>query len=413
MNTELYIARRIFSNKEIKPRISRPIVNIAVIGIALGFIIMILAISIVSGFKKEIRQKVVGFGSHIQITNYDANYSFETVPISKNQDFYPGITYIKGIKNIQIFATKVGVLKTDTEIQGVILKGIGSDFDWSFFEKNIVEGKSFRVSDTAKTNKILISKKIASLLNLKVGDKLSAYFIQDPPRIRKFHIEGIYETGLMEFDEMFAIVDIGHVQKLNDWDNDQISGFEILINDYNELDNMKMAVFNIAGTKFDKTGSKLKVQSVKEKYPYFFAWIRLFDTNVWVILILMTLVAGFNMVSGLLIIILERTKMIGILKSIGAENASVRKIFLYNAMFLTGKGLLWGNVIGIAICLLQHYTGLFPLDPESYYVNTVPINLNISSILLLNIGTLLVTTIMMVIPSFVITKISPIKAIQF
>ncbi len=412
MNTELYIARKIFSNKE-GDRISRPIVNIAIIGIALGLIVMILTITIVAGFKSEIRQKVVGFGSHIQITNYDTNLSFETKPVSKNQDFYPSIEKKDGIKHIQVFATIPGVIKTNNEIQGIILKGIDKDFDWSFFNKNIVEGSSFAVSDTGKTNKTIISKTLANMLNLKTGDTYYSYFIQEPPRVRKFVVEGIYETGLLEFDKIFVFADIAHVQKLNNWTGDMISGFEVLIDNYDELDEMEHLVFNEAGTKFDNNGNKLKVQSIKRRYPHFFAWIKLFDTNVWVILILMTVVAGFNMVSGLLIIILERTRMIGILKSLGAENFSIRKIFLYNAAFLTGKGMIWGNIAGIGLCLIQYYTGFIKLDASSYYVDRVPIEINLLSLLLLNLGTLIATIAMIVIPSIVISRISPVKAIRF
>ncbi|MFH2141203.1 MAG: FtsX-like permease family protein [Bacteroidota bacterium] len=413
MNTELFIAKRIFRGKGSDNRFSKPIINIAVVGIALGIVVMIIALAVVSGFKKEIRNKVIGFGSHIQITNYDANYSFESIPIDKNQDFYPKLSEIEGINHVQIFATKAGIIKTDNEIQGVVFKGVGPDFDWSFFSDNLFEGKCFSVNDTLKTNDVLISKSIASMLNLTVGDDFIAYFIQDPPRTRKFSVSGIYKTGLVEFDDIFVITDIGHVQKLNDWTKNQISGFEVLIDNYNEIDEMTEIVRRQAGFRFYEDGSKLKIQSIIEKYPHFFDWMRLFDTNVWVILILMTTVAGFNMVSGLLIIILERTRMIGILKAIGAENFSIRKIFLYNAVFLIAKGMIWGNTIGIIICLLQKYTEVLKLDSASYYVDTVPVNINIIHLLLLNVGTLIATFAMMIIPSMIISRISPIKAIKF
>lgn len=374
---------------------------------------MIISIEVVTGFKKEIRNKVIGFGSHIQIINYDANYSFESVPINKNQDFYPQLIKNEKIKHVQIFATKPGIIKTDEEMQGVVFKGVGSDFDWSFFSSNLIDGKCFSVVDTSKTNDVVISASIAGMLKLKVGDSFIAYFIQDPPRTRKFTVSGIYKTGLVEFDEIFVLADIGHVQKLNDWTKEQVSGFEVIIDDFDDLDEMTAFVNKKAGFRFFEDGSKLKVQSIIEKYPHFFDWMRLFDTNVWVILVLMTTVAGFNMVSGLLIIILERTKMIGILKAVGAENMSIRKIFLYNAAFLIGKGMFWGNLIGISICLVQKYTGLISLDPESYYVDTVPININIIHLLMLNAGTLIATFGMLIVPSMIISRISPIKAIQF
>lgn len=411
MNTELFIARRITKTSEKK--ISKPIIIIAITGIALGLAVMIISVSILTGFKTEIRNKVIGFGSDIQISNFDSNYTFETKPINKNQKFYPALDTLKGIKHIQIFATKSGILKTKNELQAVVLKGIGSDFDWSFFDKNMIEGKHFTVNDSIKSNKIVISKTIASLLKLKVGDKITIFFIQKPPRMRRFTISGIYKTSIKEFDKLFVLVDIAHIQKLNKWTKNQITGFEISINNYDDLDKMSNAVFNIAGYKFNKDGSKLKITTIRDKYPQIFDWLEVQNVNVWVILILMLLVAGFNMVSSLLIIILERTNMIGVLKSLGAENWSIRKIFLYQASFLTVKGLFWGNVIGISLCLIQQHFGILKLDEASYYLSKVPINFNILSILLLNGGSLLATFFMLIIPSMIISKISPSKIMRF
>ena len=413
MNTELFIAKRIFSDKTVKKGISQPIVTIAVFGIALGLAVMILSVAIVTGFKSEISNKVIGFGSHIQIVNYDTNISFETAPINKQQSFYSDIDELKGIKNIQEFAIKAGIIKTKTDIQGIVLKGIGSNFDWSFFDQNMVEGESFRVNDSARTNNIIISNYIAKLLNLKLGDKIAAYFIQQPPRMRSFTISGFYETNLAEFDEKFAVVDIKHIQKLNNWTEDQISGFEVLIEDFSQLDKMTEDVRDIVGFHFNPDGTKLKVLSIKQKYPQMFDWLNLTDMNVWVILILMISVAGFNMVSGLLILILERTNMIGILKAVGTKNWSIRKIFLYQSGFLISKGMLWGNIIGIAICILQAQFQIFKLDPTSYYLEAVPINLKLWHILALNSGTLVITVIMLVIPSYIISRLSPEKTIRF
>ncbi len=413
MNTELFIAKRIFSDKSVKKGISQPIVTIAVIGIALGLAVMILSVAIVTGFKSEISNKVIGFGSHIQIVNYDTNISFETAPINKQQSFYKDISELRGIKNIQEFAIKAGIIKTKTDIQGMVLKGIGSNFDWSFFDQNMVDGVSFRVNDSARTNDIIISNYIAKLLNLKVGDKIIAYFIQQPPRMRSFTISGFYETNLAEFDEKFALIDIKHIQKLNNWTNDQISGFEVLIEDFSQLDKMTEDVRDIVGFHFNPDGTKLKVLSIKQKYPQMFDWLDLTDMNVWVILVLMISVAGFNMVSGLLILILERTNMIGILKAIGTKNWSIRKIFLYQSVFLISKGLLWGNIIGIAICILQAQFQIFKLDPTSYYLEAVPINLKLWHILALNLGTLVITVIMLVVPSYIISRLSPEKTIRF
>jgi lipoprotein-releasing system permease protein len=413
MNTELFIAKRLILDKENRRNISGRIVNIAIFGIAMGLIVMIVSVAIVTGFKQQIRNKVIGFGSHIQIINYDSNSSYETEPIGKKQPFYPSMNNMKGIKHIQVFATKAGIIKTATEIQGVVLKGVGSDFDWSFFKQNLVAGNTFKVNDSTKTNKVLISKYLASLLKLKVGEEFAMYFIQEPPRMRKFVIEGIYETSLEEFDKIIILADISHIQKLNNWNSDQVSGFEILINDFDQIDEMKHNIYKEAGNVFTKDGSKLKIVSIRDKYPQIFDWLNLQDMNVWIILILMLAVAGFNMVSGLLILILDRTNMIGILKALGAENYSIRRIFLYQSAFLIARGLLWGNIIAIGICLLQKYTGMVHLNQATYYISTVPINLKLTHVLLLNVGTLLVTFVLMLLPSLIIARISPVKTIQF
>ncbi len=413
MNTELFIAKRIYSDKTVKKGISQPIVSIAVFGIALGLAVMILSVAIVTGFKSEISNKVIGFGSHIQIVNYDANISFETTPINKNQPFYVDIENLKGIKSLQEFAIKAGIIKTKTDIQGIVLKGVDKSFDWTFFDESMIEGNSFRVTDTSKTNDIIVSKYLANLLNLNVGDRIAAYFIQDPPRMRPFKITGIYETSLAEFDEKFALVDIKHIQRLNNWTEDQITGFEVLIDDYSEMDEMTRDVRDIVGFHFNPDGTKLRVISIKEKYPQMFDWLNLTDMNVYIILALIIAVAGFNMVSGLLIIILERTNMIGILKAVGTRNWSIRKIFLYQSGFLISKGLFWGNIIGIAICIMQSQFQIFKLDPTSYYLDAVPINLKVWHILALNSGTLITTVLMLVVPSYIISKLSPEKTIRF
>lgn len=413
MNTELFIAKRLFSYTSDKKSISRPVTKIAIIGIALGLAVMILSAAIVTGFKSEISDKLIGFGSNIQIVNYDTNLSFETAPINKNQPLFSDVEELKGIESLHPFAIKAGILKTKTDIQGIVLKGVDSSFDWSFFEANLVEGQIFHVTDSAKSNDIIISNRIATLLNLEIGDKIAAYFIQDPPRMRPFKITGIYETGLAEFDEKFAIVDIKHIQRLNNWTDNQVSGFEVLIEDFSELDEMTKNVRDIAGFHFNPDGTKLKVISIKEKYPQMFDWLNLLDMNAYIILALMIAVAGFNMVSELLIIILERTNMIGILKAIGTKNWSIRKIFLYQSAFLISKGLLWGNLIGIGICVLQDKFKILKLDPDSYSLNAVPINLKIWHVLALNSGTLFIIVLMLVIPSYIIARLSPEKTIRF
>ncbi|MFA5328374.1 MAG: FtsX-like permease family protein [Prolixibacteraceae bacterium] len=416
MNTNLYIARRIFSAKENRKNLSHRIVNIALFGIVLGLIVLILSVAIVTGYKSEVGRKVIGFGSHLQIVNLDSNQSFETSPISENQPFLDDLKNIEGIRHIQIFATKPGVIRTDDEIQGVVLKGIGPDFDWSFFLENKVAGEPFHVQDTVRSNKVWISKQMADLLKLKLGDDLAMFFfsnLESVPRQRKFELAGIYKTSLEEFDRMFVLVDINHIRRLNNWASDEISGFEILVNDFKNIDIQESAVRNLLLRNTKPDQPVLQVVSIKDKYRQIFDWLGLLDMNVWVILVLMVLVAGFNMVSSLLVIILERTQMIGILKAMGARNWSIRKVFIYFSVLLILKALVIGNVLGIGICLLQQYTHILKLDPSSYYIEYVPIHLTVWHVVFLNVGTILITTVMLLLPSYFITKVSPEKTIRF
>jgi lipoprotein-releasing system permease protein len=413
MNLELYIAKRLVRGDERKRSISGPIVTIAIAGIALGLAVMIMSASIVTGFKREIRNKVIGFGSHIQIINFDSNISFETAPVNKNQVFLEDLLEIPEIRHIQPFATKAGIIRTRDDIQGVVLKGIDNTFDWSFFDRNMQEGERIIFTDTITSNDAVISRAIASMLRLNVGDDFAMYFVEDPPRARRLTVSGIYETGLEELDKMFVLADLRHIQRLNDWNDSQISGFEILLKDYDRLDEVRSQVDELAGNMFTEELSRLRVVSISDKYPQFFDWLQLLDMNVWVILSLMVIVAGFNMVSGLLILILERTGMIGILKALGLENSGLRKIFLYQSAFLIAKGLLWGNLIGIGLALTQHFTGVFKLDQASYFIATVPVNLRLSHILMLNGGTMIITIAMLIVPSYIIGRISPEKTIRF
>ncbi len=415
VNTELFIARRLFSSKDQTQRMSRRIVRLAVAGISLGMVVMILAVAIVTGFQREIESKVNGFAAHLQIVNYDSNQSYQTAPISSEQPFLAELKANPEVRHIQQFATKPGMIKTADEIQGVILKGIAPDFDWSFFEKNKVEGAPI-VLDSTRSDQVWISEQISDLLKLKLGDKFRMYFLNENenlPRIRQFFVGGIFRTGLEEFDRMFVLVDMRHVQRLNSWANDQISGYEIFLNNLDEVDEMAYQTRTLVMSTLEENAPLLRVVNVKEKFPYIFDWLGVLDMNVWIILLLMVLVAGFNMISGLLVIILERTQMIGILKSMGAANVNIRRVFLYLSAFLVGEGLLWGNILGISFGLIQHYFKLIHLDPASYYVDTVPVNLVISHLVLLNIGALLVTLLMLVAPSYFVSRISPEKTIRF
>ena len=413
MNLPYFIARKLIKGRLEETSFSRPINVIAIIGISTGLAVMILAVSILTGFKKQIREKVVGFGSHIQIVNFDSNLSFETVPISDTQEFIPKINMIPGIKHIQVFATKAGIIKTEEEIQGVVLKGIGSDFDWSYFSQNMVDGSIFTVNDTSRTDKVIISKKISDLLRLKTGDSFAMHFVQDPPRMRKFTVSGIYETSLEEFDKIYVFCDIGHIKRLNGWKDDQVSGFEIFIDDFDKIDATTLAIRDAIGYRISEEETKFKVTNIRIRYPQIFDWLNFQDINVIIIIFLMLVVAGFNMISGLLILILEKTNMIGILKALGSEDRIIRKIFLYQAAYLIGKGLLWGNLVGIGIALLQLKTGFISLDPSSYYIKTVPINLELSHVLLLNGGTMVAIIIMLLVPSQLISRITPVKAIKY
>jgi len=405
LNTELFIAKRMVAQN--KANFSRPIVIIAIISIALGLSVMFLSIAILSGFQKEIREKVIGFGGHIQITSFEENQSFEPKPIRQDQEFLPALKNIKGIKHIQAFATKAGIIKTEDQIQGVVLKGVGSDFDWSFFESKIREGRHFQPTDSNRTDEVIISKKLCNLLNLKLNDDLRMYFIAGNNVLgRKFTIVGIYETGLEEFDDMYVLGDIHHIRRLNNWEPGEVGGIEILIDDFSRIDQLGKAVYQSIGFSLDAS-------TIKQLYPQIFDWLALQDINVLIILILMILVAAITMISTLLILILERTSTIGILKALGMNNRSVRRIFLYQSVFIIGLGMIFGNIAGFGISLLQQHFGLITLPQESYYMAVVPIYLDGWNILLLNLGTIVVCYLMLIIPSMIITRISPIKAIRF
>jgi lipoprotein-releasing system permease protein len=412
MNLEYFIAKRIHFQQG-KKNISRPAVRIATIGIALGLAVMIIAVAVVIGFKNEIRNKTIGFGGHVQITNFDNNNTYEMKPIKADKDLIGKISSLTGVKHVQPFVTKPGIIKTGTEFQGVVVKGVDADFDWDFFKSNMVEGNILDLTAGNPQNEIIISKHLANLLGLKLGDSFFTYFIQDQVRARKFKIIGIYSTNFIEYDKLFILSDMRHVQHLNDWEETSFSGLEVLINDFDDIDLVGNEVYDLLSNKFNEKGETYYTQTIKQINPQIFSWLELLDMNVWVILFLMLAVAGFNMISGLLILILERTNMIGILKSFGANNWSIRKIFLYHSAFLIGKGMLWGNIIGLSFCAIQYFTGIIPLDPEAYYVAKVPVSFNWTLIILLNAGTLIASLLMMIGPSYLITKINPAKIIRY
>ena len=413
MNLEYFIAKRIHFEKKGEKNVSRPAVRIATIGIAVGVAVMLIAIAVVIGFKQEIRNKTIGFGSHIQITNFDNNNSYEMQPIRMSDTLQNQLKAIPNVRHIQRFVTKPGIIKTENDFQGMILKGVGPEFDWSFFKSNLIEGEILNLNDSTPVNEAIISKSIADMMGLKLGDSFLTYFLQDQIRARKFTVKGIYSTNFADYDKLFVITDIRIAQRLNGWDQEYFSGMEILITDFNYLDGVSDQVYALAANRFDAEGNGYFIQTIRQLNPQIFSWLDLLDMNVWVILLLMLAVAGFNMISGLLILILEKTNMIGILKSYGAGNRSIRKIFLYESIFLIGKGMLWGNIIGLLICFVQYQFKIIPLDPVSYYTSTVPITFNWLYIVLLNAGTLIVSVLMLIGPSYLITKISPAAIMRY
>lgn len=415
MNFELFIARRIHFSKERgdSRRVTPPAVRIAVAGIALGVAMMILSVAIVVGFKQEVRNKMVGFGSHIRVSNFDSNSSYETAPIFVGDSLKSLLSALSGIRHVETFATKPGILKTEMDFQGIVLKGVDVEYDWTFFRKHLKEGELFSIDTGKVTNDVLISQQLADMLRLRCGDSFHAYFVQDEVRARKFRICGIYDTGFTDYDKLFVLTDIKHIRRLNGWEADAVSGLELQVDDYDDLDKVAAAVDDQLLNRRDRKGNIFYVRSIKELNPMIFSWLDVLDLNVAVILVLMMAVSGFTMISGLLIIILERTNMIGILKALGQQDRSLRRVFLYISAFLIGKGMLWGNIIGLALCWIQSFFRPLSLDPSVYYLDAVPIHLTLGSWLLINLGASVVSLLMMLAPSYLITKISPAKTIRF
>ncbi len=416
MNNELFISRRLFFDKSNKQLLSHKIIRIALIGIALGLAVMIISISVVTGFKNEIRNKVIGFGAHIQIVNFDSNNSFETRPISRKMPFLNDLSTVNGVKHIQVFATKPGMIKTDEYIQGIVFKGADSEYDWSFFKKNLTQGSLPAFNDSVRSDNILISSLISRLLEITVGDRVILYFVNEDdsnPRMLQLTVCGLYNTGMEEFDNLFVIGDLRQVQRLNDWNSNQISGFEIIVDNFNKIEETEQEVRNTVINYSVENNAILRTSNITREYPQIFDWLSILDMNVWIILILMALVTGFNMISGLLVLILERSKMIGILKAMGSPDWSIRRIFLYLSVFLTSRGMLWGNAIGIAFIIIQGCFNILKLNPATYYVDVVPVNFSLLHLMLLNLGTIAATTLMLVVPSYFVSRISPEKTIRF
>ena len=408
MNISFFIAKRLFSTKENNNNYTRPIISIAVLAISLSVSLMMISLIILKGFKNEIYNKVTGFGSHIKITKLTDNQSFENYPINFDDQLYSEILNNANVTNIQTVATKAGIIKNNEEILGVVLKGVGNDYDHSFLKSNLIEGNTLLISEDSlqKSNDIVVSESIARKIGCSVGDKLSIYFMDNPVRVRKLNVIGVYNTGLSEFDDLLVFGDIKQIQKLNNWNSSQIGAYEVSLKDLKFLEDE-------AEKFYQNLDFNLNTTTIKQSYPQIFDWLALQDLNIIVIITLMLIVGSVNMITALLIIILEKTQFIGLLKSLGASNKIIRRVFLYNSLYLISRGLFFGNLIALGFAVLQQKFSFISLDPEIYFMDTVPVSIDFLPLLYLNIGTIIICYVFLIVPSFIVSKISPIKALRF
>lgn len=410
MNLEFFIAQRLVSAKQHKSSISAPIIKIAIVAIAIGIIMMLVAFATGIGLQQKIREKMSAFTGHITISSYDNNNSqVSLMPVSKDQDFYPEFNTVEGVEHVQATAYLGGVIRTESDFEGIIVKGVGTDYKWDYFQDFLVEGELPDFSGNLN-DEVLISKHTANRLGFKVGDKVLTYFLRDEtsktPLTRGFVIKGIYNSGFQEFDELYMLADIRHVQRINRWEKDEVGNFEVFLKDFSQVEQKGQEIY-------ENTGSFLDTRTIKQQYYSIFEWLSLFDFNIALIIGIMILVAGINMITALLVLILERTQMIGILKALGSSDWMIRKIFLYNAGYLILLGLFWGNLIGLGLLFAQKYLKLVPLNPQTYYVTEAPVYIGWEYIIGVNLGTLLLCMLMLLIPSFIITRISPVRAMKF
>ena len=413
MSVEFFIAKRIYKDRGENRNVSPPAIQVATGSIAVGLAVMILSVAVVVGFKKQIREKVFGFGSHIQISNFEINPSFDMKPIAVSDTLIDYLQKQFNTLRIEPFITKPGIIKMPEDYQGIVFKGVDEKYNWDFFQSNLIEGRVLHIHSDSLLQEALISKTIADKLNLKLGDSFLTYFVQDPPRQRKFNIVGIYQTHFSEYDKIFILSDIKEIRRINQWDEDMVSGLEVYVKDFKRVNEISDAMYFDLQMQKDRLDNTYLTQSIIQKKPEIFDWLSVLDTNVIIILSLMLVVAGFSMISGLLIIILERTNMIGILKALGQNNTSIRKIFLYLSAFLIGKGLLWGNIIALCLCSIQHFFGILKLNPNDYYLTKVPVDISLPAVLLINLGTLIITLAVLIGPSYLISGISPAKTIRY
>ena len=410
MNFEYFISKRLVTKSDYKSSISAPIIKIAISAIAIGVVMMFIAIATGFGLQEKIREKIAAFNGHIVINNFTNNQATITQnPVSTQQEFYPSFTSIPEIEHIQKVATKYGIIRTETDFEGIVVKGVDEQYRWEYLEEFLVDGV-LPVFDESISREVLISDYLAKRLGFKTGDKLIVYFLREDqdrlPRSVGLTISGIFDSGFKEFDETYIIADLKQIQRLNDWSANEIGQFELFVEDFDDIQKVGYKVY-------EEVDSFLNASTIVELYPSIFEWLKMFDFNIFLIIGIMILVAGINMITALLVLILERTQMIGILKALGSSDWSIRKIFLYNAGFLIFKGLFWGNLIGIGLLLIQKYFKVIPLNPETYYVSEAPIYLSLDYILMINFGTLLLCLLMLLIPSVIIVKISPVKAMKF
>ena len=414
MNLPLFIAKKIYGGKNEGKQVSRPAIRIATAGVAIGLAVMLISVSVVLGFKHTIRDKVIGFGSHIQVGSFMTLQTGDFYPIQMDDSMLTVLKTIPGVKHVQRYAMKQGILKTDHDFLGVIFKGIGAEYDTTFLHQNMRQGHIPRFTDNASSNKILISQSIADKLGVKANDKIYSYFIdKNGVRTRRFTIEGVYQTNLSQYDDITCFTDLYTAVRLNGWKDDQTTGAELTVKDFNQLDDVENLVVKKVNRTLDHYGETYSSKTIGELCPQIFSWLDLLDLNVWIILALMIAVAGVTMISGLLIIILERTVMIGILKALGARNKTIRHTFMWFAAFIIGKGMLIGNIVGLGLISLQQFTGLVKLNPQTYYVNTVPVEYNIPLFIILNVATLLICLFVLIAPSYLISHIHPAKSMRY
>lgn len=410
---ESFIARRLYKSEQGSRNVSRPAVFIAQLGVALGLAVMLVTIAVSFGFKHEVRDKAVGFSSHLHISNYESAQSYEALPVAADSALWHTLMAMDDVTHVQRYATKAGVFRTENDFMGYVLKGVAEDYDLSFYAQYLQEGELPVFSDSIASGKILISREIASKLQLGVGDRVDSYFLQGNMRARRYTVAGIYETGFSEYDRVFALTDLKAVQALNRWEPDQVTGVEVMLTGFDKVEPMNWELGSLLDRTQDRYGEQYFVQSVTDLNPGLFAWLDVLDMNVLLILALMIGVAAFTMISGLLILIIERTQFIGVLKALGASNAMVRKTFLYLAMLIIGKGMLWGNVVGLSLCAVQKYTRLVGLNPQDYYLDCVPIEFNWPLIVTVNVVMFVLSVLILIVPSHLISRIYPTKAMRF